>query len=239
MKKYFLHRNNETIGPFALEELRANQISSSTPVWFEGMENWKYAGEIAELKSVLVVVPPPIHTFKAIPPAQKTQKKAERTTILGMSKNAFWGISVFVVLLIGTFIFDTYQQKRSDELEQKNKKTEIENQQFVLQQKEIENQKTLLDEQERIEAERLTNERKQTISKRLSEIQNLLLDKKANLEEAKNNLIKAKDFKLLRTSTERNDEISTIQADIDLLKEDIDKLEEEKNQLNLELERIQ
>jgi hypothetical protein len=170
---------------------------------------------------------------------QKTQRKPEQTTILGMSKNVFWGITVFVVLIIGTFIFDSYQQKRSDELDQKNKKTEIENQQFLLQQKEIENQKTLLAEQERIEAERLTNERKQTISKRLSEIQNLLLDKKANLEEAKNNLIKAKDFKLLRTSTERNDEISTIQAAIDLLKEDIDKLEEEKNQLNLELERIQ
>ncbi|MBP6181902.1 GYF domain-containing protein [Flavobacterium sp.] len=239
MKKYFLHRNNETIGPLALEELSKNQITSFTPVWFEGMENWKYAGEITELKSVLVIIPPPIHTFKDTAPVHKTQRKPEPTTVLGMSKNAFWGISVFVILVIGTFIFDTYQQKRSDELEQKNKKTEIENQQFLLQQKEIENQKTLLAEQERIEAERLTNERKQTISKRLSEIQNLLLEKKANLEEAKSNLTKTKDFKLLRTTTERNDELSTIQAAIDLLKEDIDKLEEEKNQLNLELERIQ
>jgi hypothetical protein len=27
MKKYFLHLNNETIGPFALEELKANHLN--------------------------------------------------------------------------------------------------------------------------------------------------------------------------------------------------------------------
>jgi len=48
MKKYFLHNGTESSGPFNFEELIAKKITKKTPVWFEGMENWKYAGEIDE-----------------------------------------------------------------------------------------------------------------------------------------------------------------------------------------------
>ena len=141
MKKYYLHLNNETLGPFTLEELKIKKITKSTPVWFEGMENWKYGGEIAELQAVFIAVPPPITAFKAVPPAAKEEQKAAQRTILGLSKSTFfWVLSIFI-LLVGTLIFDQYQQNRSDELEQKNKITERENQQFLLQQKEIEEQK--------------------------------------------------------------------------------------------------
>ena len=43
MKKYFLHTGTENSGPFDLDELKAKSITKTTPVWFEGMENWKYA----------------------------------------------------------------------------------------------------------------------------------------------------------------------------------------------------
>ena len=89
MKKYFLHLNNETIGPFALEELKANHITPSTPVWFEGMKNWQYATDIPEVKSVLIATPPPIKSFNAIPPATRITHAEKPSTILGLSKNAF------------------------------------------------------------------------------------------------------------------------------------------------------
>lgn len=238
MKKYYLHLNNETLGPFTLEELKIKKITKSTPVWFEGMENWKYGGEIAELQAIFIAVPPPISAFKAVPPAAKEEQKVAQRTILGLSKSTFfWVLSIFI-LLVGTFIFDQYQQNRSDELEQKNKITERENQQFLLQQKEIEEQKNQIAAQEKLEFERVVQEQKQTISNRLKAIEQLLLENTTALEDAKEQLSTAKDFKLLRTSGERNDEIRLIELNIEQYSGAIEKLKEESAQLNLELEKI-
>lgn len=235
MNTYYLHNGTENSGPFDLEELKSKKITKTTPVWCEGMEDWKTAGDVAELKSILMVVPPPI---KSVPPISKMEKKGKTNKILGLNKNVFFSVSGAFVLIIGTLIFNAVQENRRAEFEQKNNITEKENQQFQLQQKEIEEQKNLIAEQDRIEAERIAKERKQTISNRLSEIQRALVDNRSNLEIKKDELIKATDFKFLRTTTERNEEISSIQNAIDSLKDEIEKLEKETNQLNLELERM-
>lgn len=77
MKKYFLHINNETIGPFDLEELKARRITKKTPVWFEGMEHWKTAEEIPELTSLFLAIPPPISYFSTTPSTPRTAPKRE------------------------------------------------------------------------------------------------------------------------------------------------------------------
>jgi hypothetical protein len=66
MKKYFLHDGSENIGPFDIEELKEKKITKETQVWYEGLEDWKVASEIEELKSILPVIPPPL-TKKAAP----------------------------------------------------------------------------------------------------------------------------------------------------------------------------
>ncbi|ESU27077.1 hypothetical protein FLJC2902T_22550 [Flavobacterium limnosediminis JC2902] len=66
MQKYYLHNGTENAGPFDLDELKAKGIIKSTQVWCEGMEDWKEAGTVDELKNILTVVPPPI-TKKAEP----------------------------------------------------------------------------------------------------------------------------------------------------------------------------
>jgi hypothetical protein len=238
MKKYFLHNGTENSGPFDLDELRTKRIIKTTPVWHEGLEDWKTAGEIEELRSILIVVPPPIRAVVTAPPIRKMGRKPEKRKILGLSKTTFFWAFVFLVLVIGTFVFNIYQENRSEELEQKNKITERENQQYVLQQKEIEDQKILLDEQEKAEAVRLANERKHTISNRLVEIKNELAVSTANLEDQKNKLNGASDFKILRTSAEKNEQISLIQKDIEYWQNEIDKLKKETDQLNLELEKV-
>jgi hypothetical protein len=235
MKKYYLHNGTESSGPFAIEELKAQKISKASPVWFEGMEKWKTAGEIEELAHLFIVVPPP---FTAVPLAAKEEQKVAQHTILGLSKSTFfWVLSIFL-LLVGTFIFDQYQQNRSDELEQKNKITERENQQYLLQQKEIEEKNNQIAAQEQLELERVAKERKQTIVNRLSAIEQLLLENNTALEEANIQLSKAKDFKLLRSSGERNEEISLIELNIEQYSHAIEKLKEESEQLKLELEKI-
>lgn len=238
MKKYFLHNGTENSGPFDLEELKAKRITKTTPVWHEGLEDWKTAGEIEELRSVLAVVPPPIKPITTVPPILKEERKPEHRTILGLSKSTFFAVFGILVLIVGTGIFNTYQENRSEELERKNHKTEAENRQFELQQKEIEEQKILLAEQEKAETQRMASERKQTISNRLLEIQKTLVDHHTNLEETKKKLDDATAFKLFRTTSERDEEISLLQNDIDYWQSEIEKLEKETNQLNLELEKI-
>ena len=76
MKKYFLHNGTESSGPFDLEELKAKRITKTSPVWFEGMENWKTAGEIPELKTIFVLVPPPFPDVLAVSQKPKSEKNS-------------------------------------------------------------------------------------------------------------------------------------------------------------------
>ena len=59
MKKYYLHKGQESSGPFDKEELRVQKINKDTLVWSEDWNEWKKAGEIDELKIILLSIPPP------------------------------------------------------------------------------------------------------------------------------------------------------------------------------------
>lgn len=236
MKKYFLHNGSESSGPFTLEELKAKRISKTTPIWFEGMEHWKTAGEIPELTSVFVVSPPPFKT--AATPLPNVKKIPEDRKILGMSKNSFFIIASILVLGIVTVVFNTLQENRNRELEIKNHKTEVENYQYELQQKEIEQQKIILAEQQKKEEERLMQEKKETANKRLLEIKNLLLISQDNIKNTEEKLNDASSFKLLRTALEKKEQIDLLHRNIDSIKNEMENLKKESNQLKLELEKI-
>lgn len=256
MNTYYIHSGNESIGPFGLDELRSKKITKTTPVWCQGMEDWKHAGEVAELKSLLIVTPPPLKPIITASQAPKEiendidnnrAKKIEdiieedepNPKILGIKREIFFPAVIALVLIIGTVSFNLFEENRKNLLEEKNTVTERNNQQFQLQEKEIEEQKIRIAEQERKEAERLSVERSQKLSSRLVEIQKLLLDDIRNLEQAKNKLIEANEFEFLRTTDEKNDDISLIQRDIEHWISEIDKLRQEKDQLFLELEKTQ
>lgn len=254
MKKYYLHIGTENSGPFDLEELKIKRITKKTPVWFEGLENWKYAEEIEELKSVFVVTPPPIHSFKnpQIVPItrddvkervkkkapEEVKEEAREVRILGLTKNVFFLVLTFILLLIATLIFNSYQENRDRELEQKNHKTEVENHQYELQQKEIEEQKVAQAEQEKIEAERAVQMNKQSLGNRIIEIEKMLAINQSNLETAKERLKDASGFKFLRSVDEKAEQINELQKEIDSYLRAIEKLNSESNQLKLELEKI-
>ncbi|TDD97820.1 GYF domain-containing protein [Flavobacterium cellulosilyticum] len=238
MKKYYLHIGTENSGPFDLEEIKIKRITKKTPVWFEGLENWKYAEEIEELKSVFIVTPPPIDTFSKITSNPKKVKKVKEVTILGLSKNTFFFVLTFLILLIATVVFNSYQEKRDRLLEKRNHKTEIENNQYVIQQKQINEQKVALAEQERLETERVLNEKKQTVNNRLIVIQNLLSINNENLENAKAKLDTVSGFKLFRTADEKQEQIDVLKNEINSYLIEIEILKKESNQLKLELEKI-
>lgn len=238
MKKYFLHNGSESSGPFTIEELKEKNIVKTTPVWFDGLEHWKTAGDIPELTRLFVATPPP---FKATPnpiSIQKNQRIEPEQKILGLSKNTFFIVAAVLILAIGTTVFNTLQDSRSRELKIKNHKTEVENQQFILQQKEIEEQKKIVAEQEKKEAERLLNERKITVNNRIAEIQELVDGKNLNIEILENKLNDASTFKFLRTPEEKKIQIELLKSEIESLKNEVIILKNEFDQLKLELEKI-
>jgi chromosome segregation ATPase len=61
---------------------------------------------------------------------------------------------------------------------------------------------------------------------------------KDNLDTAKEKLAKATNFKVLRTSNEKSEELKRIQTEIDDLEKQLEDLEAEQNRLNLELDKI-
>lgn len=237
MKKYFLHNGTESSGPFDLDELKAKSITKTTPVWYEGMENWKYAREIAELNSLFVVVPPPISSFKTPLPTPKAAQKTAPRKILGLSKTNFFAILGVLVILISINVLNTMQEKRSEELALKNHKTEIENHQYELQQKEIENQKIIAAEAEKAAAERMSKEKNDAVNTRLLVLQQTIADYQINLKETEKKLNDVSGFKLLRTAAEKKEQMNLLQKNIDSFKIEMIKLKNESDQLRLELEK--
>lgn len=60
MKKYFYSDGKEKFGPFSFEELKVENITEDTLIWFEGLEDWKPAKDIGEFEEIFKLIPPPI-----------------------------------------------------------------------------------------------------------------------------------------------------------------------------------
>ncbi len=58
MKKFFYTNGTEKIGPFTLEELKRQNLSRDTKIWFYGLENWTALSDIEELSSITNSIPP-------------------------------------------------------------------------------------------------------------------------------------------------------------------------------------
>lgn len=238
MKKYYLHNGTESSGPFDIEELKAKNITKASPVWFEGMQHWKTAGEIPELTRLFMAVPPPITVFSAPSPTPKVEKIEEERKILGLSRNTFFIVFGVLVLTTATLVFNNIQENRSRELRIKNHKTEVENYQLELKQKEIEEEKIQAVLQEKIDAERMAREKKQNDNSRLSEINQMLADYQNNLDATEKKLKDASGFKLLRTAEEKKEQMDLLQKNIDSFKNEMSRLRDESDLLKLELEKI-
>jgi len=63
MKKYFYSDGKEKHGPLSLDELKQENIANDTLIWFEGLDDWRPANELEEMKPILELKPPPISTF--------------------------------------------------------------------------------------------------------------------------------------------------------------------------------
>ena len=96
MKKYYLHNGQESIGPFTKEQLKEQKITKETPVWSDEMTDWKKAGEVDELKSILSNNPPPLKKIQ-----KNEYQKPKKSNFL---KYLIIAVSIIAFLAIGSNI---------------------------------------------------------------------------------------------------------------------------------------
>jgi hypothetical protein len=160
MNTYYLHDGTTDSGPFNFVELKEKKITKTTSVWCEGMEDWKDAGDVEELRKILFSTPPPIKSFVTPSANSITRYLNEGRSFASANKTLlFIGVGTFV-LIIGTLIFNTILESRTLKLEERNNQTEYNNKQYKIQEQEIEDQKNFIAEREKIELERVGKERK-------------------------------------------------------------------------------
>ena len=78
MKKYYLNDGLNNIGPFDITELKDQNLNKNSQVWHDGLEEWTTAGELDELKSIIVSTPPPIKKILSNRNCLMRRKKPER-----------------------------------------------------------------------------------------------------------------------------------------------------------------
>ncbi len=118
MKKYYLHDGTDQQGPFDLNELTNKKLARDTPIWYEGLEEWKPLHEIEELNSVVLLSPPLFKAKSAAVPSSENksplyspvlpEKKANKNST---SRRLLVVASVVVLILIGFFIYNQIEQQ--------------------------------------------------------------------------------------------------------------------------------
>lgn len=118
MKKFYFHDGVNQQGPFALEELRSKTIKKETPVWYEGLSDWTTAGNVDELKDIVIAVPPVFQSKVATySPAQESISQQRKPTEKPKSDGSFgrrlllWG-GVIVLALIGVYAYNQVKQQQ-------------------------------------------------------------------------------------------------------------------------------
>ena len=93
MKNYYIVKNETSVGPFSLDQLRNQGILPNTKVWCEGMPDWVEARMLPELIPLFPV-------FAASPPPIRTYKKNRHNKITPFGKTVLIA-SLLLVLILG------------------------------------------------------------------------------------------------------------------------------------------
>jgi|688.fasta_scaffold502274_1 hypothetical protein len=213
MRIYYTHKHGKQLGPFSLEELKEQGITNETDVWREGMSEWQKASNVEELRQIIASTPPPINLKSSPPPLPKLDSK-EKLNVSKDSKSPekksnliyYLGSSLVLILILGFVMFGNYQakQERMD--------------------RELQEQNAKIQEQERIEKERIDEANRVQREQELQQLKFELNNAQVELELAKERLVKAKEFKFLRTAQEKENDIAVVVYEIKAVEETIQDL---------------
>jgi hypothetical protein len=104
MRVYFIHDGQQEVGPLSLEDLKAKSISSTTPIWYEGLSEWTTAIKVEEVKTYLQlsVQPPTFNKAPVIPPpfSHPTSNLPSKKKS-NLVRNIVMGLGIVAFLIIG------------------------------------------------------------------------------------------------------------------------------------------
>ena len=114
MNQFYVHFNEEELGPLSIAELKTLKVTRNTMTWYEGLEEWKPAGEIGALQSLFPPkVPPPIVKEAVKPPpivketvkpkleeAQAPKQQAPTYVIQQQPEKKSNGVGKFILFLL-------------------------------------------------------------------------------------------------------------------------------------------
>ena len=206
MSKFHIYKDEQQQGPFTLDELRDLKITRETMVWFEGEDNWKAAVEIEELKEI----------FKSIPPPMVATKNEDKTKPVSEAKSLWKNNGIILVVLavllnsgLGYYIFTSQQAKEVEMLRQ------------------IKEQKIKIQELADIEAARLLKEQAEKQRQELEALKFEYNQAITNLRAAEIQLNEIQKFQLLRTPSEKEQQIQEQLGYIRSWENEVDRLKKE------------
>jgi hypothetical protein len=206
MSKFHIYKDEQQQGPFTLDELRDLKITRETMVWFEGEDNWKAAVEIEELKEI----------FKSIPPPMVATKNEDKTKPVSEAKSLWKNNGIILVVLavllnsgLGYYIFTSQQAKEVEMLRQ------------------IKEQKIKIQELADIEAARLLKEQAEKQRQELEALKYEYNQAITNLRAAEIKLNEIQKFQLLRTPSEKEQQIQEQLGYIRSWENEVDRLKKE------------
>lgn len=118
MRKYFYADDKEKFGPFSEEELKRENLSRDTKIWFYGLDDWTLLSNIEELSSVLNSIPPDLPASGSLPKEIKTTVSVVHPPQPTSSKKkvVYWAIGVVVVLFVCSMIYIKLPNTNDDDL---------------------------------------------------------------------------------------------------------------------------
>lgn len=233
MKIYYLHENNVNIGPFSIEELKERKINSFTPIWCEGFDTWKTAGEIDALQPIVTELPSPAE----ISNNEKPIYKKINSGFLGFHKKNIIAILAVMVIILLSLIIMNYKSNKIIDIEKTNREIQKENytKKIQEQQQKLEEQTKILTEKEQKEKERLNSSRRKADEETYKDILNAISNAYKELEEAKEELESAKGYRLFRSAKKKEQQINEAEYAIEICKRKIELLKLEKRQMEINL----
>jgi hypothetical protein len=233
MKIYYLHENNVNIGPFSIEELKERKINSFTPIWCEGFDTWKTAGEIDALQPIITELPSPAE----ISNNEKPIYKKINSGFLGFHKKNIIAILAVMVIILLSLIIMNYKSNKIIDIEKTNREIQKENytKKIQEQQQKLEEQTKILTEKEQKEKERLNSSRRKADEETYKDILNAISNAYKELEEAKEELESAKGYRLFRSAKKKEQQINEAEYAIEICKRKIELLKLEKRQMEINL----
>lgn len=227
MKKYYINKGEENLGPFDISELKSRGIDRNTMVWFFGLENWDRARNIPELKELFFYAGP-FNIVKKPPVLEINEVTVDAGLFSFFGNKIFFMVAVGFILGIG-ILFYTFYNTRAIVLDEARSRNEEQTRELFLIEQHLKSSVAMLNSK----LPEMNIEGGYGVTKRIEQIEVELDMANKNLEVARQELFEAKSFRFMRLPEEREKKIERTKKQIEVWEEEIEHLEKEKKSLRV------